>query len=93
MDFKDIRSDLAGVTTLSGGKDIIDAEGYKVDMPVHRADYRASERANKIVRGELRVGFLRNFDDEHMSWVYKHCYVVQRTPKSFLPIPIRPHSI
>ncbi|KAF3043620.1 hypothetical protein E8E11_008869 [Didymella keratinophila] len=55
-----------------GGREIRDVEGYKIDMPVHPAGCRASECANKIVRGELRVGFLRNFDGEHMSWAYKH---------------------
>lgn len=75
-DFKDIRPDLAGAAPLCQGREILDAEGYKVDMPVRPAACRASECANKIVRGELRVGFLRNFDSDHLSWVYKHWYVV-----------------
>lgn len=34
-DFKDVRPDLAGATPMSGGgREILDAEGYKVDMPV-----------------------------------------------------------
>lgn len=87
--FKDIRPDLAGSASMSGGgREIRDADGYKVDMPARPAGCRASECANKIVRGELGVGFLRNFDGEHMSWVYKHWYVFQRARESFLPTPI-----
>jgi hypothetical protein len=86
-DFKDIRSDLAGSAPSSGAREIRDAEGYKVDMPVRPAGCRVSECENKVVRGELRVGFLRNFDGEHMSWVYKHWHVVQRAPAPSLVTP------
>ncbi|KAJ4318097.1 hypothetical protein N0V94_004622 [Neodidymelliopsis sp. IMI 364377] len=72
--FKDIRADLAG-NSAKFGAEIRDAEGYKVDMPVRAAACRGSECLNKgtkVVKGELRVGFLRSFDGEHSSWVYKH---------------------
>jgi hypothetical protein len=87
-DFKSIRPDPASAAPLSSGCEILDAEGYKVDMPVRAAGCRASGCGNKVVRGELRVGFLRSFDGDHSSWVYKHWYVVLQTHASFPEITL-----
>lgn len=72
--FKDIRPDLAASSKFGG--EITDAVGYKIDMPTRPAGCRAKQCANKIVRGQLRVGFLKPFDEDHSSWIYKHWYVV-----------------
>lgn len=69
--FNDIRSDLAGGAPVSGG-DIINAVGYRIDMPTRPAACRAPQCTEKVVKGELRVGFLKPFDEDHSSWVYKH---------------------
>lgn len=62
---KDIRPDLAMPAKFGG--EITDAVGYKIDMPTRPAGCRAKRCANKIVRGQLRVGFLKSFDGEHSS--------------------------
>ncbi|KAF2998242.1 hypothetical protein E8E13_005936 [Curvularia kusanoi] len=69
--FKDIRPDLAAATATFGGE-ITNAIGYKIDMPTRPAGCRANECSDKIVKGELRVGFLKPFDGDHATWVYKH---------------------
>jgi hypothetical protein len=71
-DFKGIHADLAGIAPMYGPREILNAEGYKGDMPVRAAGCRASECSNKVVKSELRVGFLKPFDGEHSTWVYKH---------------------
>ncbi|KAJ4349507.1 uncharacterized protein N0V89_008123 [Didymosphaeria variabile] len=71
-EFKDIRPDL--VKTYQG--EIRDAIGYKVEVtPSARAGCRAAackDLGIKIQKGELRLGILRPFDGEHVSFVYKH---------------------
>lgn len=44
-------------------------------MPTRPATCRANEcaiKTNKVVKGELRVGFLKPFDGDLSTWVYKH---------------------
>ena len=65
MTFKDIRPDLAASSKFGG--EITTAVGYKTDMPTRPAGCRANQCANKIVRGQLRVGFLKPFDGDHSS--------------------------
>lgn len=79
-DFKGTRADLSKG---GGGNDgtIRDVQEYKVEAAsTGRAGCRAptcKDNSIKILKGELRVGFLIDFDGEHMTWQYKHWYVLR----------------
>ena len=70
LEYTDVRPDLAH-GYLSG--EIRDAVAYKVELAsTGRAGCRKDGCPTKILKGELRVGFLVDFDGEHQSWKYKH---------------------
>ncbi|KAF2682989.1 hypothetical protein K458DRAFT_432396 [Lentithecium fluviatile CBS 122367] len=74
-EFKDIRPDLVEfVGSVSG--EIRNAEAYKVEMTAQgAAGYRNAvwkEQGIKIAKGQLRLGIATMWDEEHMTWIYKH---------------------
>lgn len=74
-EFQDVRPDLAKPGGSVGNHEIRDAVGYKVDVAKRSAGCRNStcrEDDMKIVKGELRLGITRDWDGDHITWVYKH---------------------
>lgn len=74
-EFKGTRVDLAKGGGGSYGA-IRNVQAYKVEAAsTGRAGCHAAackDNGTKILKGELRIGFLVDFDGEHMSWLYKH---------------------
>ncbi|KAF2846563.1 zf-PARP-domain-containing protein [Plenodomus tracheiphilus IPT5] len=73
-EFKDIREDLATVAP-SYVREYTDAQGYKADVSTRAAACRGtacSQKGAKVVKGELRLGILVDYDGDHANWYYKH---------------------
>jgi len=79
-EFKDIRSDLVKFVGGASGE-IRNAVGYKVEKTTRGSAGCRNDvckgQGIKILKGELRLGIATMWDGEHMTWVYKHWYVIR----------------
>ncbi|KAI8930803.1 hypothetical protein NX059_011826 [Plenodomus lindquistii] len=73
-EFKGVREDLA-VAAPRHVREYTDAQGYKADVARRSAACRGtvcSQTSAKVLKGELRLGILVDYDGDHSSWYYKH---------------------
>ncbi|KAF2732332.1 zf-PARP-domain-containing protein [Polyplosphaeria fusca] len=77
-DISDIRTDLAKSSYggLGGAAEIRNAVGYIVEVASQgRGGCRGADckkNGVKIAKGELRLGIATNWDEDHVTWVWKH---------------------
>ena len=70
VEYTDVRPDLATSSIPGEIRNVVD---YKVELALSgRAGCRHSTCPDKIKKGELRLGFLVEFQGEHCSWMFKH---------------------